>query len=260
MKIHAFDDTLIPGTPERFYGQELKWWHKDSQTDYDAENNAYGPNDISYKFNSNGFRSDEFDIESSKRILFMGCSFTFGVGLPLEHTWPHILLTLIKNNTGYNIPFWNLGAGGCGLDLQTRMYYHYGLKLKPQLVFAYFPDYRRELYVNDEVVLSLFLPSGKNNFNSLPYMADQRIIKYETEKNLCFLDLMLKTNNTTMIYNTWAKNRFPIYEKIQLLHNVNMDFDNKARDKSHSGHVANINFAKEIWNNYKDIIIEKLKD
>lgn len=263
MKIYGFCDTLIPAMPLTSYNSEFKWWPCDIEKNYDPENNAYGPNDITYKFNGNGFRCDSFDIRSDKRILFLGCSHTNGIGLPLEHTWPHILLNYIKKETGHNIPFWNLATGGTGLDTQTRMFYHYGLKLKPQLVFAYFPAYRRELYNADDRWLSPFNSSHpETNFDNIPYYADPRIQYYEIEKNMCFLDVMLKTINATMIHNYWAMDGeiIPIYDRFQINHKFQLTWDKKARDKLHCGHSSHINFAKNIWETYKDIIVEKLSD
>lgn len=261
MKIYSFCDNLIPATPPTAYNKEFKWWPCDDEETYDPINNAYGPNDIVYKFNGHGFRCDDFDVNSDKRILFLGCSHTNGIGLPLEHTWPYILLNHIKKETGYNIPFWTLATGGVGLDTEVRLYHQYGLKLKPQLVFAYFPEYRRELYYGDDNYLSAFNSSHPiTNFDYIPYIADSRVIKYETEKNMCFLDTMLKLNNTTMIHNYWSvtNHKTDVYDEFQIKHHINLTFDRKARDKLHCGQASHIKFANQIWEKYKDVIVEKL--
>jgi len=46
---------------------------------------------ISYKFNSRGFRDDEWPTDLSDVIWCVGDSFTTGIGVPYEHTWPFIL-------------------------------------------------------------------------------------------------------------------------------------------------------------------------
>lgn len=256
----SFNSDFVPIHRDKL-NNEYKWWPSDTKENYDPVNNAYGPEDITYKLNSNGFRCDEFDIPCKNGILFLGCSFTKGIGLPLEHTWAYILLDLIKKETNQDIPFWNLSFGGSGLDFQTRVYYHYGLKLKPKLVFAYLPVYRRELYNDSDAYPSFCLPnSNKFNFNKFPYLIDNRIITYETEKNMCFLDCMLKLNDTVMIWNSYDKNYYDSSSHIQLKHNYQLLNDNKARDKKHAGYATNLTFAKTIFENYKDIIIDKLKD
>jgi hypothetical protein len=263
MKIYGFCDSLIPNMPITSYNKEFKWWPCDLKETYNPHNNTYGPDDIIYKFNSNGFRCDNFNIKSEKRIIFLGCSHTNGIGLPVEHTWPYILLSYIKQTTGYEIPYWNLAHGGSGLDTQTRLYYHYGLKLKPQLIFAYFPEYRREIYNNNDRWLTAFNSSHpENNFDNISYLIDPRVIHYETEKNMCFLDTMIKLTNSKMIHNHWSigGHSDPIYDNFQIKHNINLDFDHKARDKIHAGFESHTKFAKTIFETYKDTIIETLKD
>ena len=62
--------------------------------------NGKGPK-FQYRLNSNGFRSDHFKkLDTSNiNILFAGCSFTFGEGLPEEYTWPRLLENNIKHKT-----------------------------------------------------------------------------------------------------------------------------------------------------------------
>jgi hypothetical protein len=52
------------------------------------------PYNIEYKCNSRGFRGPEWpdDVrELNDSIWCIGDSFTFGVGVPYEHTWPYLL-------------------------------------------------------------------------------------------------------------------------------------------------------------------------
>ena len=51
----------------------------------------------SYSINSCGFRTQEFKkySKNSLKILFAGCSNTFGEGLPLEYTWSQLLIQKI---------------------------------------------------------------------------------------------------------------------------------------------------------------------
>ena len=57
------------------------------------------PHQISYQYNSRGFRDSEWpsaidDLQNS--IWCIGDSFTVGLGSPIEHTWPYLL----QKNTG----------------------------------------------------------------------------------------------------------------------------------------------------------------
>ena len=72
---------------------------------------------IEYKFNSGGFRTDEFD--QSKRIIILGSSPTVGVGLHQHQTWSEQLSKKI------NVPIWNLATGTGSLDTMYRVLKNY---------------------------------------------------------------------------------------------------------------------------------------
>lgn len=86
---------------------------------------------IEYRFNSHGFRTDEFDL--SERIICLGDSRTFGVGLHEWQTWPYFLSQL----TGK--PVWNLGSGSACLDTAYRILKGYLPQLRTSLVVALMP-------------------------------------------------------------------------------------------------------------------------
>lgn len=61
------------------------------------------PHDVNYKFNSRGFRDQEWPDDLENAIWCLGDSATNGVGAPIEHSWPSQLSKI----TG--IPTINLG-------------------------------------------------------------------------------------------------------------------------------------------------------
>jgi hypothetical protein len=81
---------------------------------------------IEYRFNSAGFRADEFD--SGPGTLFLGCSFTLGIGISHKHTWAH------KVSQGLGTACWNLGQGGASMDTCFRLAEHWIPRLRPQRV------------------------------------------------------------------------------------------------------------------------------
>lgn len=63
--------------------------------------NSY-PHNISYQYNSRGFRDQEWptDLQELKNSIWcVGDSFTAGLGCPIEHTWPVVLSQKIKTRT-----------------------------------------------------------------------------------------------------------------------------------------------------------------
>ena len=83
--------------------------------------------EIIYQINSEGFRTPEFD-PSKKRFMALGCSFTSGVGLPIDAVWP----TLLSIDLGIEVD--NLGVGGASNGLIFRIARHWIPILKPQFV------------------------------------------------------------------------------------------------------------------------------
>jgi hypothetical protein len=87
---------------------------------------------INYKFNSGGFRTDEFD--QSRRILVLGSSATVGVGLHREQTWTELL------SKKTNVPVWNLATGTGCLDTMYRVLKNYLPQLNVSMVVEFGGD------------------------------------------------------------------------------------------------------------------------
>jgi hypothetical protein len=139
-----------------YKNQTLSWIDTDSadmfarnmsNADRRQQLEKYGwdkPGIITYKFNSHGFRCNEFD--QSHGIITIGCSFTAGVGLPVESIWPN----LVGSDLG--LPVWNLGIGGASMDTCFRLLSCYIHKLNAEYVLLLTPpDQRFELHTVEKV-------------------------------------------------------------------------------------------------------------
>jgi hypothetical protein len=113
----------------------MQLWHR-NMTDpktYDIlKQYGWDKTAITYQYNSHGFRCVEFD--STPAYLALGCSFTEGVGLPIEQTWPAILSDKLQQ------PVLNLGVGGSSLDTCFRLLNYYLDKLNIIGVFILEPS------------------------------------------------------------------------------------------------------------------------
>lgn len=92
--------------------------------------------------NSDGFRGarDFGDPDSRKRILVVGDSFVFGIGVRAEQRLTEVLEAME--------PSWrvdNLGMSGWGIDLMLRGIEHIGPKARPDVIVVavYTDDFRR---------------------------------------------------------------------------------------------------------------------
>lgn len=134
-----------------------KWMPSDTEEAFDKNmsnkktrklliEGKWNKDSITYRFNNYGFRTDDdFDIENpSLGNMFLGCSFTDGIGLNIEDVWSY------KLNQKLGGTFYNLGQGGTGLDTQYRLFKAWAPVLKPKRAFtlgAYEP--RREFIKGD---------------------------------------------------------------------------------------------------------------
>jgi len=66
--------------------------------------------EISYQYNSRGFRDTEWPKDLTNVIWCLGDSFTVGIGQPIEETWPKLLESKLKKRCI------NLGSDGCSND------------------------------------------------------------------------------------------------------------------------------------------------
>lgn len=106
--------------------------------------NGHSKENIEYRYNNLGFRSDDdYNLDSpSTGVMFLGCSFTIGVGLNIEDTWAY---KLSKLQGGC---FYNFAQEGSGAETAYRMLLAYAERLKIKRVYHHnvHDGHRREFY------------------------------------------------------------------------------------------------------------------
>lgn len=158
---------------------DIRYW-----MDADAENKflsrqnqesvSYWKNKkIEYRFNNYGFRTDDDFILENEGLVTLGCSFTQGIGLPIEATWGYKLAQY------FNLKHYNLGQAGKGLQTAYRLLLGYHDILKFKKVFLFIPpQYRDEFIIEDNELLKGFLTGvdkNKNFINTLGSVLHQHI-------------------------------------------------------------------------------------
>lgn len=99
----------------------------------DEQNADYS---VQYRSNPQGFRSPHnFDRlrGRTRRLVFVGDSYTFGSGVALEDTFASLLGNAWRRTRSFN-----LGIGAFGVDQMWLTLRHYGLALEPDLVVLSF--------------------------------------------------------------------------------------------------------------------------
>ena len=124
-------------------GQEM-WFSltdSDSKENYDKNPSPnWAENSLSYKYNNQGFRSREFEIQTDNPILLtLGCSHTVGVGIPVHDNWPEQL----GNKYFPKHLVYNAGLGGAGADTVARLAVNLIPILKPDIVAILWPSLNR---------------------------------------------------------------------------------------------------------------------
>jgi len=270
-------DKRRPFHAKTMYNTVVNWAGSDTPENfYKYQPNPYNLDSITYEYNKFGFRSDDFDQPADKKIIFIGCSFTEGIGLPNHHTWSYQLLEMIKAETGLTIPYWNLGMGSCGIGSITRILYHWYPLLNPDLVVALWPGYRHEYKTKLNKWHTVLPNKTPNIFETNPFLIESTTIQYETEKNFAIIDLLLQRNNSILIWDFWSqqesfmteiemnletfKNRVDLWKGIEptLLIKPGHEKPVKARDGMHPGEEYNKRFANQLFAHNKDLILRSL--
>ena len=199
-------------------------------------------NNITYKFNEWGYRSDSFD--QSCDIAFAGCSMTFSEGVPLEKSWPYMVAKQMSAN------YHNLAVNGSDWSQLVQRVFSWIDTIKPKCLIVLSPPIERFSWKN----------KNKDNIN-INNIAREHVRKAKKSNQLLFSTYQRNKirDNLTLLeivenevnYNWWAtsyylllkllckeKNiKFFAFEK-QPLVTSNGTFcycDEKSRDLQHDG-------------------------
>lgn len=255
--------------PSRAYiaNKTVQWHNSDKPENYVSKGNLYKPESFGYTFNSQGFRCDEFTNEPS--LVFIGCSITEGIGLPLEQCWAHRVASEL------NVPYINIGMGGAGYDAMSRALYLMQDKIKPKVAIILLPGvWRRELIEVGEYVF--WSPVQQFNFtkNKNQVLMNEDWVMYQSMKNLVMMDMIFRRFGTTVIWDSWYKRGEDIvsyleFDKLKTFqHRVESSFSKyvygndvwKARDGIHPGPDENKEYADGLLDQYGELIRSKLKE
>jgi len=190
------------------------------------------PYNVSYSYNSRGFRDSEWPNDINKCIWGLGDSFTVGAGAPIEHNWTSILSKII------NQPIINCGLDGASNDWIADRALELLAEICPPTIIIQWSYLHRRL-INDQQI----------HFDTTATTADDidnlinNISRVELEKN-----------NTRIIHSTipyrYVKNPGILHQLIlKKLPNgailippiVQVDF---ARDYHHYDKITSQQYAK----------------
>lgn len=219
----------------------VEWFGMDSKKNFDenikdskkarhlATSGLDKPGCITYSYNSRGFRSREFDNTPSG--IALGCSFTEGVGIPVESTWPSQLSNLLDTN------IWNLGVGSSSADTAFNLLEHYINELNVQFVLLCAPPMDRfEFFRYEEPIRIMAIASIH------PPLYETFIKEwFTTEKN----SSINQRKNVLAMQQICSQRNIPFFH---LYTTTDFRFDMQARDCAHAGVESNLEFAVKMHN------------
>ena len=234
-------------------GQTIHWMSPDTKENYQQHLNdsakrhilqqfGWVDQHIDYTFNSDGFRTDEFDDRPN--FVTIGCSFTQGVAVNRSETWAQ----LVSDQLGLSV--WNLGVAGASADTCYRIIKHYAPILKPKFVVLLEPRYNRtELYHSDHqkpysINWAYDAESWGNNSYVKTWLSNDYNMQLYAEKNRASIAHVCNKLDIPVVM--YAPNDYIdlVADKTQL---------DLGRDLLHPGRLNNRAFAQVVYNHVKDL-------
>jgi hypothetical protein len=157
------------------------------------------------------------------------------------------------------MPYWTVASGGTGIDQMVRYIYNLKDLLRPQIIISYLPSAeRRELAFETRWgIWTLDLLEGKDT----KIFLDEKLISYQSEKNMAMLDLILKDIDSIFLFSS-SMHDFTLSDYIdsprfvQRPH-VPEQYD-ISRDGIHAGPKTNEIMAERVFEYFSPIIAERL--
>ena len=224
--------------------------------------------DVFYNIDRFGLRHTGTNIlEDQVDTLVFGCSFTYGIGIPLEKTWTYSTNTRIPENR-----YINLAVPGSSISKITRLLYSIAEYKKPKRIIILLPDYNREEIITEKD--SNASRKVRNNFETINFVPrylpeNQEVLYYikrymntlttennkvGTYKNLQIIKLLTTQLNIDLYITSWCPWTYSTLEKVfdssQIAPYFEFKNDDKdilyARDGGHPGLKDNQEFADKL--------------
>lgn len=166
--------------------------------------NAIDDGSVSYLYNSDGFRSDDFKTShNEKHILFAGCSNTEGVGSPLNTVWSKMLYDELSQK--YKLEgFYSIARSGYGWQKIISNFIIYTQKYGfPSHLFILLPNITR-FYIWKEKVgeweyVQRYPEDRKNHVSKNEYF--EKLIDFTVSWDL--FEKYCEANNVKLLWSTW---------------------------------------------------------
>lgn len=272
-----YRDTIRLFRENKFDGKETfksNWIFSDEEKRYDeGKNRRYSKTDIVYTLNENSFRVGK-TTQNPNIVACFGCSQTFGVGLPWEETWPHVLEELSNGKFCTK----NYGVSGASNDSICRLILNYLQNNSPSAIVCFFPEISRAELIYPEADNMLFsatkyiketlndtgsfvgIERGDDIYNFLG--AYEKIFNpeyslYNFTKNFIFINNLCNSKKIPLYWSTWdsvllslgENNMKHFFGDFYVPPEEELMYNSFARDNCHYGKEFHEKLAKDFYDN-----------
>jgi hypothetical protein len=192
---------------------------------------SYGLGDIEteYSFNNFGYRDSHWN--SKAEILAVGCSNTYGIGVPIDSRWTNILEQKIhKKIHNLSLP------GGSINELVSKSFEYFKEFGNPHTMLCLFPDPFRlrlpfkkklikgsqygpsvDLFINNAYFANSLKDSERMQYFKMPYSYEEvlpiELPLYFSMQSIHMLEQYCKSNNIKLIWSSWYCNFVNVLDK-----------------------------------------------
>lgn len=175
--------------------------------------------EVTYKINMAGYRTKHFNpFDNSKNtILFAGCSWTFGEGIPNEYTWPELLAKNFEN-----VDYYNIGYMGMSISHIIKNVYSFIRSYdKPKYLFICFPDMQRNMYYSEERQAYIKAYASTKFIGHKDKDQERYTLEFIPENNLLLATTQISAledycaeAGINLIWTTWVYEDYKIYKDL----------------------------------------------
>jgi hypothetical protein len=218
-----------------------------------------GP-EVMYKINMDGYRTKHFTLfdNSKDTILFAGCSWTFGEGLPLGYTWPHLVSQNFEDADHYNIGYMGMSINHIIKNVYSFIR-SYG---KPKYLFICFPDIGRNLYYSENLQSYIKAYPNTSFIGGKDKDRERYTLEHQSENNLLLATTQISAledycmeAGINLVWTTWVYSDYAIYKDLEFKFLMDPDTSfvqsNPSYNKSKTPYYPNIDNLP-YWEEAKD--------
>jgi hypothetical protein len=250
------DEYLLDAFPKSVINRAnttTNWNSSDELSSYDAVDNLYTDQDISYQFNEYGLRCDS--LSSNAKNVFLGCSGTEGIGVRLSESWSYLL-----NQRLCNTNYVSFAIAAHGIDTQANILYWYSRFFQnvPENIFVLSPPFsRRTLKLGKNTGCFSYIPGWTIDDYPVDIDAlctDKHFAEYMTMHSLQKIDLIARYWNANVYFSMWNAdtndlNTINRYDFNYLEYPFTTEnLPDLARDKQHPGPETHKAIAESFYN------------